>query len=200
MGQYYRLAFRRHGEDNVVVNGRKYRGSGYISGKLMSTSYIGNFFVNAVCRELQRNPCRIVWVGDYTEDDELAKTTNGEVSMEMVYGSDPVHRFGSAKNFSYRGKYLVNLTKGVYISFDEYLKNHPEKDMDYGIEHPLPILASIGNGRGGGDYSGRNMDCVGSWAWDEISITKKRPEGMEEICPVFIEDDHENKLDAEAEI
>ena len=43
---------------------------------------------------------------------------------------------------------------------------------------PFAVLTAIGNGRGGGDYDGIEMDMVGAWAWDEIAITKKIPEGF----------------------
>ena len=35
---------------------------------------------------------------------------------------------------------------------------------------PLPLLTSSGNGQSGGDYAGKHMDIVGSWAGDIISI------------------------------
>jgi hypothetical protein len=59
--------------------------------------------------------------------------------------------------------YIVNHTKKVYI----------EKKGDF---HPLPILTAEGNGRGGGDYNGPNMDLVGTWARDVISMEHEAPD------------------------
>lgn len=36
------------------------------------------------------------------------------------------------------------------------------------IVHPLPLLTSLGNGKGGGDYHGLNMEWVGAWALHAI--------------------------------
>ena len=114
-------------------------------------------------------------MGDYSEDDELRKITTEDLNYDMVWGDrDNFHEF-PAPRFGYKGKYLVNWSKGVYISFDLW-KKHYEKD-----EWPLcpfAILTAIGNGRGGGDYEGIEMDRVGEWAWDEISIEKKPPVGF----------------------
>lgn len=70
------------------------------------------------------------------------------------------------------------------------------------IIHPLPLLTSEGNGRGGGDYHSYDFvdreivyhrrpghDLVGSWARDVISGSDERP-GAEftEIKPGFSED------------
>ena len=41
--------------------------------------------------------------------------------------------------------------------------------------HPLSLLTAEGNGRGGGDYNGPNMDMVGTWARDVISMENEAP-------------------------
>jgi large subunit ribosomal protein L21 len=40
---------------------------------------------------------------------------------------------------------------------------------------PISILTALGNGRGGGDYEGSDMDKVGSWAFDSVYFTNKTP-------------------------
>lgn len=40
--------------------------------------------------------------------------------------------------------------------------------IDHFIVHPLPLLTSLGNGKGGGDYHGLNMEWVGAWALHAI--------------------------------
>jgi len=61
-------------------------------------------------------------------------------------------------------RYLINDSKKLYID----LWTIPCVD-GYRV-HPLPILTAEGNGRGGGDYSGLNMNLVGSWARDFIRM------------------------------
>lgn len=69
------------------------------------------------------------------------------------------------------------------LSLREYRKNviayressgfDPEKagyEIDELIAHPLPILTSLGNGKGGGDYAGTNMPWVGAWALHPIGV------------------------------
>ena len=53
--------------------------------------------------------------------------------------------------------------------------------------HPLPLLTAEGNGRGGGDYHGTNMEMVGAWARCRLGLVKEVPEGFTEITPNFIE-------------
>jgi hypothetical protein len=77
----------------------------------------------------------------------------------MCEGKDP---------FVYRSvivpyTYIVNHTKKVYV----------KKTGDL---HPLPILTAEGNGRGGGDYHGPNIDMVGTWARDVISMENEAPD------------------------
>lgn len=177
MGQYYFVAFKRG--DKAVVNERKFKNGEYVGAKLMEHSYISNWFMDAVARDIFKNgKTRIAWVGDYAEDDELREISNGDLNYDMVWGDhDNPHCFGTHR-FGYKGKFLVNHTKRVYISYDKWINDYyKSKGGDSLILNPLSILTAIGNGRGGGDYGGTNEDKVGSWAWDEISVEKKPPLG-----------------------
>lgn len=49
--------------------------------------------------------------------------------------------------------------------FDASKTGYP---IDRFIVHPLPLLTSLGNGKGGGDYHGLNMEWVGAWAMHAI--------------------------------
>lgn len=60
------------------------------------------------------------------------------------------------------------------------------KDKEGWCINPLPLLTSIGNGQGGGDYRGDSPD-VGSWAFDKIYVTALRPGKMEEVMFHFHE-------------
>lgn len=72
-----------------------------------------------------------------------------------------------------QNKYVIyNKTKKEYVDVEEYLSVLGSKH-GY-ILHPLPILSSIGNGRGGDYYEA--SPCykrVGSWACDEIIVLTK---------------------------
>ena len=77
-----------------------------------------------------------------------------------------------------------------------FILNHAKKEFvdklkcpacsDGWIIHPLSLLTSSGNGRGGGDYRGKS-DYVGTWAGDVISVESELPTGFKEIQPNFIE-------------
>jgi hypothetical protein len=76
------------------------------------------------------------------------------------------------KTLPEKGQYLVNHTKKVYLDLtkekgDGELWGDGKTPV---VIHPLPLLTCSGNGRGGGDYRGRKIKLVGSWAGDEISL------------------------------
>ena len=52
---------------------------------------------------------------------------------------------------------------------------------------PLPLLTALGNGRGGGDYRGTNMDKIGIWVGDVLSVEFEIPDGFEELKVEFKE-------------
>ena len=55
--------------------------------------------------------------------------------------------------------------------------------------HPLALLTAEGNGRGGGDYEGTNMELIGSWSRDFISVSPNKPtDDFVEIVPNFVDD------------
>lgn len=182
MGQYYKVAIKQDGE--IKVSDRKVKGVKYVMAQLMEHSYIGNYLTNAVSKAISGKPARIAWVGDYADED-VAKATNGELSYDEVWcdGVDDSFTFPAAKRFSYRGKWLVNHDKKVCISFNAYMK---KADKEWPI-FPLSILTAIGNGNGGGDYSGNAMARAGSWAWDLVEITKAKPAGYEVLDFAFVE-------------
>ena len=64
-----------------------------------------------------------------------------------------------------------------------------ENNYDGWIIHPLPLLTCIGNGGSGGDYfSDIGQDDVGTWAFDEIYVTRNKPTDMTENHYNFKED------------
>jgi hypothetical protein len=63
------------------------------------------------------------------------------------------------------------------------------------IIYPLSLLTATSNGRGGGDYHGKNNDSVGYWLGDKISVELEEPKGFEELVPDFTEVHYENKIE-----
>lgn len=184
MGQYYKIALKRNGE-NLIVNDRKVEGCDYMMAKLMEHSYLGNKVCDAVSEMIHNHPSKVAWVGDYAdEDNEVSKATGGELSYEKVWGesADDSHRFSPCK-FDYTGKFLVNHTKKACISFDRWIAAYGDNWPIY----PVSLLTTIGNGRGGGDYGGNAMARIGSWIWDEIEIVDSQPEGYEVLDFAFNE-------------
>lgn len=151
-------------------------GNGY---KLMEHSYINNRFVSAVESLLSKEgmfyKSRVLWAGDYAdnefsdEEQEQEQITNinaiaGSLVMRQTVGLN--YKDMSA----YR--YIVNHTKKLYV--DKNL------ELEHNL-HPLPLLTAEGNGRGGGDYEGSNMELIGSWARDIISLEIEPVKGYMEL-------------------
>lgn len=182
MGQYYKPCSLDRME---ALYSHDY-GSGL---KMMEHSYIGNNFVGAVEQMLTRNgrwhKNRFVWAGDYMPSGKFLDKTLpdgtelvGDANVYSMAKDIKPKGHKSERTFSYptkevackmpkKGRYLVNHTKQVSIDMSQYKPSNPESDI-WSI-HPLPLLTSCGNGQGGGDYSGSNMELVGSWAGDVIS-------------------------------
>ena len=186
MGQYYRIAFKRKGDRKAKVNDRKVDGvDDYIMAKLREHGYLGTYICKAVANILANGRTRLAWVGDYADDGDLRQITSEDLNKDMVWGKNPKHTFTDT-DFNYVGKFLVNHTKKVYISFNEYIAH--AKDDEY-ILSPFTILTAVGNGQGGGDYFGKNAEMAGDWAWDELSIEKSAPDGYEPMDVFFGEDE-----------
>ena len=181
MGQYY-----------VAVNASnmEWVDSGDNGAKLMEHSYIGNLFVEAVEFLLiddgegnkgRWSGNRIVWAGDYANSEPM----EGNNLYSLVQEKDKLKMLIEAVPENYH--YLVNWDKKQFV---DKTKCNPVNGVwnitDMKI-HPLPLLTADGNGRGGGDYNGENIDYVGTWARDRISLMKEIPEDFTEITPNFDE-------------
>lgn len=82
-------------------------------------------------------------------------------------------------------RFIVNHTK------KEFVDKRKVPSIGGWRVHPLPLLTSSGNGRGGGDYhpiDDSDGKFVGSWAGDVISVEPVKPEGFTEIRPNFREE------------
>jgi hypothetical protein len=159
MGQYYYMVILAEKSEKEYI--RTYLDpSMYDNGsKLMEHSYIGNNYINAVENLIGPSgifyKTRIVWCGDYADNEPN--------SDRNLYGICTTKSPFEIKDDLVSYTYIVNHTKKVYIK-----KN--------GTLHPLSLLTAEGNGRGGGDYHGPNMDMVGTWARDVISMENEAPD------------------------
>ena len=171
--------------------------------KLMEHSYVGNNFVNAAIEMIKivggGKAVPFVWVGDYADPVE---TKNHPVKLDKdgYIDGGGIDIFECACDFIYKDggssddktkeykellqkvmssdpkgcRYIVNETKREFVKVPKL--SHKRYQI-----HPLPILCSSGNGRGGGDYGyyeSKNNGVVGRWAYDEIRITDEDPEPL----------------------
>ena len=95
----------------------------------------------------------------YDCGDEIVLSEKDEDEFAEKYSYEEVG--GNKLNY----KYILNLTKKEYVKIPEYNEN------EWTI-HPLPLLCADGNGRGGGDYQGINMNKVGIWASLQKSLER----------------------------
>lgn len=193
MGQYYSIIIKRP-DGKINYNHRKIKGCDYQMAKLMEHSWMQNDTILAIVDQIYKEKCRLIWCGDYAEADEIDDASNGEASYNNLLADDEYKKFKDnevsepfekfdGEEFDYSGKFLVNHTKKVYIAFDDYIKKSTNKE-GWCIS-PISLLTAIGNGRGGGDYDGKNVKKVGSWAWDEISIEDEKPGKGFKKSPIF---------------
>ena len=159
MGQYFLTVILAEKSDKEYI--RTYLdASMYDNGvKLTEHSYINNNFMKIVENLIGPNgmfyKSRLVWAGDYAIN-EPNSTSNLHA---MCKAKSPF--VSNESNVSYT--YIVNHTKKVYV----------KKNNGF---HPLPLLTAEGNGCGGGDYAGPNMEMVGTWARDVISMENEVPD------------------------
>lgn len=85
MGQYYIVAFKKVSDDNTIINDRNVEGCDYVGAKLMEHSWLKNDLCMAIANVLSQGKCRLAWIGDYAEDEELSEICNNELTMEEVW-------------------------------------------------------------------------------------------------------------------
>jgi hypothetical protein len=161
MGQYYKPIFLK--EDTNKVEKWFYSHDYDCGLKLMEHSWMKNPFVLAVETQLMKTPKRIVWGGDYADEEKRCKTNLYGRCTEKTK-SHRINHHHDAMNWHRTYSFLVNHTKKEYVNKMELPANN-----DGWRIHPLPLLTCEGNGRGGGDYRGES-ELVGSWSRDLISI------------------------------
>ncbi len=146
--------------------------------KLIEHSYVGNNFVEAVVAAIRDNPTKLVWLGDYSDNDILwDKCKKSEEKKAKVKKADVSGL-----------RYFVNHDRREWFDLEKQKVPAFPSDEELSF-HPLPILTADGNGNGGGDYCGDHMEYVGLWAYNSIEATTKRPDdrNYKEITPWFSE-------------
>ncbi len=175
MGQYYKfiiLSDHKKNDNEVIIlvlNPHDFNHGA----KLMEHSYINTEIMNTV--EFLIGPLenfhksRIVWAGDYADEEPNQN--------ENLYRL--ADNYSTFKNYYQKEiyNYIVNHSKKLYVDKTK-LKNSI---------HPLPLLISEGNGKGGGDYDGNNYELCGSWARDVISMEEVIPDNYNELICDFDE-------------
>lgn len=184
MGQYYMPYIKEMATGKEMSLYSHQFGSGL---KLTEHSWIGNHFCNRVLNLIIDKPMKIAWVGDYAEYEDIENNEAiGESEFNQIYNKvwedeqwGKEHRIkpdeeGIKFDFS-KNWYFVNKTKKEYFNLKSYIENSRTED-DWCLQ-PLSLLTAVGNGKGGGDYRGCNQEYIGYWAFDEIYISEKEPQG-----------------------
>jgi hypothetical protein len=166
MVQFYRAVFLdpNTGKIRGWVDPLDYAKEQTVMGHSQTRTFVSAVEILLASSSLVRG-CRLVWAGDYYEQemgspDNLYKLCRPEAKI------CPEEADTTAYN------YIVNHTKREFVS-----KDRTEK---YTNLHPLPLLTAEGHGYTAGDYP-HDHAAVGHWARDEITVTKKRPDGYVEI-------------------
>lgn len=195
MGQYYKP---------INIDKMEYLDSWDYDGgsKLMEHSWIGNDFTEAVenllSEEGKWHKDRIVWAGDYMDEglfipeermnDWITIDEDEYLAQELnlwVFARETGEKISPDDKKGYR--YIINHTKKEFVDKSK-IPATSEYEGNYWYIHPLPLLTSSGNGRGGGDYySEIGVKYIGSWAGDSISVSNIKPEEYSEIEPAFKE-------------
>jgi hypothetical protein len=201
MGQYY-TALVIDGDSNIKTLKPHQFDNG---AKLLEHSWIGNSFVNAVYTLIYNSPCKVAWIGDYSNhpyepnNDAYAKALSRSKFTELykivwednegdsLHPKDFTEEQLSLMTVLTSGMYLINHSRNCYLELGTYIRHAIDKDTR--CINPLPLLTACGNGRGGGDFHEGNIgyESVGIWAFDELEYSNKKPQGYTEAHFRFME-------------
>jgi hypothetical protein len=152
--------------------------------KLMEHSYLKNDFVMAFESLIIDNPENVVWCGDYADEVKGCKTNLYDRCKDKTKVI-PIERPTIMIT-----RYVINHDKKEFV--DKY--KVVENEHGYKL-HPLPLLTCNSNGRGGGggdfyvdaEENQGNVELIGKWAYDKISVSSKKPKGYNEIIFDLVE-------------
>jgi hypothetical protein len=115
---------------------------------------------------------QLVWLGDYAnpsfgvEPNLYGSLQYSNVKFRKENGvivSAIIEGFDGVIDMTQDHHYLVNHDRNEYINTSE----------NVGAYSQLALLTADGNGKGGGDYWGKNWRDVGLWRYHEISVMDK---------------------------
>jgi len=179
MGQYFVAVLSRGVSKSEFVDGieGRVRAWDFDNGaKLMEHAYIGNPVPGTVVSLIAADPARVVWAGDYADEEVGGSTLYRIVDGARSLTAEPED--GS--------RYILDLDRLEYV--DLHCVEPFDADGDWRV-HPLPLLTCEGNGRGGGDFRGSDP-YLGLWARDLVTAAADGWEpsaGWEQIFPEFQE-------------
>lgn len=204
MGQYYQPTLLT---ENLKVK-ECYNPHKYSNGmKLMEHSWIGNNLVDTILTRLKNNKTlRLVWLGDYAELNLLKNEINEidgiedfDKIMKEVWGKNRKNTELKEEIDTIEDEkvgYIVNFSKKEYIDLNKvrtmerlYFMEDVEDFEKYNmVINPLPLLTSVGNGQGGGDYYRNHINShyCGVWAFDIIGYFDELPENTKLKELIFI--------------
>ena len=205
MGQYYEV---------INITKKEQIENNNCGWKLMEFSYVDNPKTDQLWKALSnewKNDTVLV-CGDYYSSDDDANCNPCAAEMERLAGVEP----GCLCNYADENykecdfdtskvpNYAINPNTKQYVNRNHvrlnnwYTEGNEKKATTYGFYiDPLSLLLTAGNGQGGGDYKGNNIDLVGSWVKDNQAVytvynKSEIPAGYTELIPDFIEDSYSN--------
>lgn len=165
MGQYYKACLIT--EDHIKV----VRPDGW---KMMEHSWYGNTAMKRIEKILYKNPCRVIWVGDYSqcapfcweykqEDEEDINRDAEEEELDLL------------KREEDKEYLLINNFRKEYINMT---KQEMNEELFQGrwnnVIHPLWLLCRAETEEAGGDYHSEvGVENIGRWCGDEIYVMEK---------------------------
>jgi len=202
MGQYYKPIFLNENNKPISYAYSHDFGSGL---KLMEHSWMLNPFVRFIENQLMLQAQKLVWAGDYADNENPKTITSKEIKAlsrenseywnaeilkkeginlyslsELVGKISHDETIPKNKNkYDYKYKKIAPTSAKYLINYDkkEFVnKTKVPKDNDGWKIHPLPLLTCEGNGRGGGDFRGDEVKLVGRWSRDKIGVVTKKTE------------------------
>lgn len=213
MGQYYRPIILDSNNKPLLYASSYDFGNG---AKLLEHSWLKNDFVRFIELLLMKAPQKLVWAGDYADNEDPSTLTD----VELKSISDESSEYWKMETLRKEGANLYSLCENAIklVSGEDikdkyshrfktiapltakYLVNHTKKQFvnktklpitRYDMKiHALPLLTCEGNGRGGGDYRNENDSNVGLWARDLIGVVIKKsdiPKDYTELVVTFNE-------------
>ena len=181
MGQYYNILTNKNNEYKLYdrsIKKAENEEPEYMLAKIMEHSWLYNETMTSFSNTIFENPTKDAWVGDYADESEPEDLHNDSLSLEKALELHEIawrteEHYLDYEDFETEKMLLINWDKKQYVKMQEYVENNTYNDW---CIHPLSLLTAIGNGFGGGDYRGINLEKVGMWAYDTISFEKQEKE------------------------